>query len=208
MKGKILNNRYDYIKRFIKNKDVLDLGCVDHKAETETTKRFWLHKFIKSHAKSVLGVDNEKEEVKKLVKKGYNIIIDDVETFDLKKKYERIVAGELIEHLSNVGLFLHSVKKHMNKDSLFLITTPNTFAMRRMIRNIFFGTNPNNVHHTYYFDYRTLKENFDRADFEIVEWYYFYDSTKPLIKHLIERFFVCIRSVFAPNVLFVLKKKK
>ncbi len=206
MKGKILKNRFNLIKKYIKNKNVLDLGCVEHDANTEN-KAFWLHKFIKKYAKNLIGVDLEKSEVDKLNLKGYNILCDNVETMNLNLKFDVIVAGELIEHLMNVGLFLNNMTKHMNNDSYLIITTPNTFAIRRFIRNLLIGTNNNNYNHTYYFDYRTLLQNFEYANLEVVEWYYFFDSNKPKYKYFLELFFVKIRSVFAPNILFILKKK-
>jgi cyclopropane fatty-acyl-phospholipid synthase-like methyltransferase len=207
MNGKVLENRYTLIKEYVKDKKVLDLGCVEHDAQTEV-KNFWLHKFIKKYAKHLIGVDLEKKEIKKLNKKGYNIIYGNVENFDLNKKFDVVVAGELIEHLTNVGLFLDTCKKHMTYNSYLIITTPNASAIRYFLRTLFLGkNNENKFNHTYWFDYQTLIQNFDYADLEVVEWYYFYDSKKPIYKYLIEKFFVSIRSSFAPNILFVLRKK-
>jgi len=143
------NYRIELIKNLCKDKNVLDLGCVDHDSRLERND-LWLHKHIKNVANNLIGVDYLREEVENLKKKGYNIIFANVENFDLNKKFDIIVAGELIEHLENPGKFLDSVKKHMHKDSILIITTPNCFSIRRMIGVIFFGKLKENREHVAY----------------------------------------------------------
>ena len=101
--SRIISDRYILIKSVCTGKDVLDVGCVDHVASEEMNRPLWLHKIIKSVAKSVTGVDFEREEVEKLRAKGYDVIYGDVETVDMGKTFDVVVAGELIEHLSNPG---------------------------------------------------------------------------------------------------------
>jgi SAM-dependent methyltransferase len=50
--------------------------------------------------------------------------------FDLKEKFDVIIAGELIEHIENSGIFLENVKKHLNKGGIFFISTPNATSFR------------------------------------------------------------------------------
>lgn len=202
---KILKNRTNIIKCYVKGRNVLDLGAIAHESEREKESK-WLHRIIKQHAKNTLGVDFEKGEVEKLNKLGYDMIYGDVQNFNLNKKFEVIVAGELIEHLTNVGLFLDCCKKHMDEDSVLIITTPNAFAIRRVFRNFIFGFNPNTVNHTCYYDVSTLKQTFKYANLKIVELHYFFDSTKPSYKYWIEKTFSFIRPVFTPNIIFILKK--
>src|SRR3989344_4764139 len=109
--SRIITDRYALIKKYCAGKDVLDVGCVDHNANEEL-ENSWLHKIIKSVAKSVIGVDFEENEVQKLRAKGYNIVVGDVETVTIGKTFDVIVAGELIEHLSNPGLFLENMYRH------------------------------------------------------------------------------------------------
>ena len=103
------NHRLNIIRKLCKNKHVLDLGCIDHDYNLEKNNS-WIHKNIISVAKSVVGVDYMEEDVKKLNKLGYDVVCANVENFNLKKKFDVIVAGELIEHLANPGKFLDSVK--------------------------------------------------------------------------------------------------
>jgi 2-polyprenyl-3-methyl-5-hydroxy-6-metoxy-1,4-benzoquinol methylase len=50
-------------------------------------------------SKKVVGVDIQKEDVERLRKLGYEVVWGDVTTINLGKKFDVIVAGELIEHL-------------------------------------------------------------------------------------------------------------
>ncbi len=188
-----------------RNKVVLDIGCVDHKALTEKNP-FWLHKLIQSVAKEVTGVDMAKEEVKKLSSKGYNIVAGNAETFKLNKKFDVIVAGELIEHVSNAGLFIENIKKHLKTDGKIALSTPNAFGIRTVLRNLLFGKIIPNKNHSCYYDYYTLKQLAERFDLKILSVYYYFDP-KTNWQYFVERFFSFFRKVYAPQLLFILKKK-
>ena len=140
-------SKFDYrrkiILKYIKNKTVLDLGVGDIR------DRF-LHEFVAKHSKKAIGLEISQKRADALSEKGYNIIIGDAQNFDLKKKFDVILAGDLIEHLENPGLFIKSVKKHMKNDSIFILNTPNIYSINLLLRGCcFFG----NVHH---FDEHTL----------------------------------------------------
>ncbi len=106
-----LITREEIIVKIIKNKDVLDLG------------NSWgdLKELIQKNAKSYKGLDIEgKTDFKKDLNKE----------FDLKEKFDVIIAGELIEHIENTGIFLDNVKRHLKKGGLFFLSTPNPTSFR------------------------------------------------------------------------------
>jgi 2-polyprenyl-3-methyl-5-hydroxy-6-metoxy-1,4-benzoquinol methylase len=177
--------RVEKILKLCKNKKVLDLGCVDHSAKTETYEN-WLHKKIKEVSKELIGLDYEKKELEKLNKKGYNIIYGDAENFDLKKKFDVVVAGEIIEHLFNVGNFLDCIKKHMNKNSILIITTPNAFGFRRMIGSILKGSLKENIEHTAYYSDTTLRQVLQRKGFKNIKFEYLKSDDKKVWRRFIE----------------------
>jgi 2-polyprenyl-3-methyl-5-hydroxy-6-metoxy-1,4-benzoquinol methylase len=72
----------------------------------ETESDDWLQGIICSHASSVLGVDYLEEEVNIYRERGYNVLCADDQDLNFKEKFDVIVAGDLIEHLSNVSNFL------------------------------------------------------------------------------------------------------
>jgi 2-polyprenyl-3-methyl-5-hydroxy-6-metoxy-1,4-benzoquinol methylase len=206
IKFKTIRTRYDIIEKLVKNKDVLDLGCVNHDSETEKDE-FWLHKFLIKHARSIIGIDNNKKEINKLNKKGYKIIYGDAENFQLNKKFDVIIAGELIEHLSNPGLFLQSCKKNLKDSGIIIITTPNAFSFRHILRGVIFGVVPTNDEHTAWFTPVTLKRLAELNGLTITEGYYSFDYHTSKIKYYVERFFGFLRPAYSPNLIAILKKK-
>lgn len=118
-----VENRIDWIVQRCKGKDVLDVGCVG--GENSYKDADWLHGAIREHAKTILGIDNNLKAVRKLQKLGYNTKYADAENFDLHRKFDVLIGGELIEHLNNPGLFLGCARRHLRKNGYLVLTTPN-----------------------------------------------------------------------------------
>jgi SAM-dependent methyltransferase len=157
--------------KYSKNKNVLDLGIVQHdyhKIDFST----WLHRAIKSVSKSCIGVDIDREGLKELEARNFDVLYGDVQKLNLKKKFQVITAGDLIEHLDNGGLFLSSVKRHMKKDSLFILSTPNPFWWKTFLHVLFRGHSSPHPEHTCWFDEATLKQFLERNGFSIIEFDY------------------------------------
>ena len=111
---------YKIIKKHVTGQNVLDIGCVGS-VQGKTyfeKKKNWLHGFICQYAKNCVGVDIE-EEVKKLNEAGYTSVAGNAETIDVGRKFDVIIASNLIEHLYNPGLFLDNVKRHLNAGGWF-----------------------------------------------------------------------------------------
>lgn len=149
--------RDDYLADSCLGLDVLDIGCVDHRAEiAEQLGDGWLHKRLTKVANSVIGIDHLQSEVEILVTRDFNIICADAEQFDLGQTFDVIIAGDIIEHLSNVGSFLISVRKHMRLDSKLIITTPNPIDIEQTLRVFAGGEIVLNSDHTMWLDPRVL----------------------------------------------------
>src|SRR3989344_3969940 len=99
----------------VKGKDVLDVGCIEHDLDRKNKERIWVHDFLRENAKNVTGIDILEDDIKKLKWQGYDVHCMNAEKFNFNKKFDVIFAGELIEHLSNPGLFLEKCKKHLKK---------------------------------------------------------------------------------------------
>lgn len=183
-------DRYEIIKKYIIGKNVLDIGCVDHDWEKAISEKkdFWLHGFICRYAKSCIGVDINKEEIKKLNKAGYICIAGTVESIDLGRNFDVVVAGELIEHLYNPGQFLENIKKKMNEGAVVLISTPNPLFLWKFIQVLIKGAPVVNEEHTCWFDPKTLAYLLTQHDFIIKEVYwttlYNYHKAHYLVEYL------------------------
>jgi len=168
--------RINLMKDIIINKNVLDIGCIQHNWKLYR-KKDWLHNQLKEYAKQLKGIDYLKKDVEILQKKGFNIDYANAESFNLNEKFDVIVAGELIEHLFNVGSFLDSVKKHMHFKSELILTTPNVFTLGNILRitkNLFGIAMKDNQEHTHWYDKQTLLNTLKRKGFEIILYKTFY----------------------------------
>ena len=151
----------------------MDLGCIDHSYTTAIELGDnWLHKRIKSVSKSLTGIDVLEEDITLFNKKGYNIVKANVENFNLGRTFDTIIAGDIIEHLSNIGLFLDTIRRHMNKDSIFLITTPNPFNIEQSISALFNNKINVNLQHTTWLSPHNLWELALRHDFLITNFFW------------------------------------
>lgn len=165
-----MNSRIKIISSYIESKKVLDLGVLQHSANKANAPT-WLHRYIADNADECIGVDIEKEGVQALSNMGYNVICDDVQKLDLGKKFDVVVAGELIEHLHNFEGFLTSVRKHLNDNGRFILTTPNALFIGYVLAAI---RNKLVIHeqHTCWFDDVTIEQLLCRFGFEIESIHY------------------------------------
>lgn len=155
------------------DKDVLDIGCIDHSYETAMALgENWLHKQLRDVAKSIIGLDILGEDVRKLNERGFNIVEGNAECFNFNRTFDVIVAGDIIEHLSNIGLFLECSKAHMHQDSICIITTPNPFNVEQTMLAIFHNSIMVNQEHATWLDPQVMYETVSRAELDIVDFHW------------------------------------
>ena len=202
---KLISDRWDILKDLIPKKDVLDLGCVDHEAKQEEGKD-WLHRKIRERAASILGVDYALEEVRRLKQKGYNVVQGNVETLDLAKQFDVVVAGNIIEHLSNPGLFLETVKRHLKADGLFVLTTDNCYGLRSLKAVTFHDGISPNKEHSMAFEEQVLKQLLARHGLRVQSFYYYNGPYPSPLKRWLMDALCQIRKSWAWQMLAVAKK--
>jgi 2-polyprenyl-3-methyl-5-hydroxy-6-metoxy-1,4-benzoquinol methylase len=173
----LLKDKIDWIIPKVKGRKVLDLGCVRHNL-AETRKQTWLHGLIAAVAREVLGVDYLQTEVDVLRQAGYNVLCANVETMELPDKYEVVVAGDIIEHLNNFGLFLAQVKRCMKDDGVLLVTTPNPVNFLRFMRVLVASKVGANPEHSCWFTEEVLTQLAERYGLIKTEVVYVDDSSQ------------------------------
>jgi 2-polyprenyl-3-methyl-5-hydroxy-6-metoxy-1,4-benzoquinol methylase len=102
----------------------------------------------------------------------------DAENIQLEQKFDLIVAGDVLEHMSNPGLFLQHCKKLLKDDGLLIISVPNTF---HLIGNVWaWITNRERVHkdHCFYFSPKTLAQLCSRYDLSPVSLFFITGDSK------------------------------
>lgn len=160
--------REEIIARYIKNKDVLDVGSVGQ------TTEYNLWNFLEKYTDVLTGIDTEPSSDKRIIK-------GNMENYNFGKQFDVIVAGDVLEHVDNQGLFLDNVKKHLKNNGYFILTTPNAKWFTVALK-------PNPTH-TLWHDKHTLFNILDRHGFEIVFFKYYAGNKKhsPLKKIIVFR---------------------
>lgn len=149
---------------------ILDLGCVQHDT-SKATNDDWVHAHCYRIGEEVLGIDYLEGEIERLAERGYNVQHANVETMALGRRFDTIVAGELIEHLSGVGAMLDRCHEHLRENGVLVLTTPNPWAFVHF-RWALAGDVPCHEEHTCWFDERTLRQLLTRHGFVIERFEY------------------------------------
>lgn len=164
--------REEIIKKYVGNKNVLDIGSI---GQTDSYSLWNL--YPQFNVKSIIGIDIE--EIKNGNKKLFNISLPDfsseivtgnMETYSFKKEFDVIVAGDVIEHVQNQGLFLLNIRKHLTKGGKLIITTPNA-----KWPTVFLKPNPT---HTMWHDKFTLNRILDLTGFKMDYFKYYFGNKK------------------------------
>jgi SAM-dependent methyltransferase len=164
----IYRDKFDWIGRFVTPKsNVLDLGCVCH--DLDQTIVPWLHQFLVEHAGRVVGVDILPEAVERMNREGYTAFCADVEELDLGETFDVVIAGDILEHLDNLGLFLDRAAQHLAPDGVLLITTPNPITYVRLLRVLLKGQAGANKQHTCWFTAKVLRQLAERHHLRVVD---------------------------------------
>ena len=191
---KNLDKRKNILLPYIKGKKILDLGPGD------ISDRF-LHKFLSENAESVIGLELDEKRAESLIKKGYNIRKGNAQDFDLEEKFDVIVAGDLIEHLTNFEGFFNSIKKHMHDKTILILNTPNAFSFYTLT-----GIQRKPFHeHTCWFCEDTLKQLLSHFNLKVRNKYY-YTNDYGTFKSKIIQFITKIKIKWNSDILLIIKK--
>jgi len=168
----IIWDREEHILAQCKGKSVLHLGCCDHPFTEEAIREGrWLHDRIGSVAATLTGLDLSSNglEACQRMGRGDDIILGDACSIATipGAPFERIVAGEIIEHVPNPGGMLTNMRQFLAPNGRLIITTPNAFSLRKQLRIL---TGKESVHrdHICYFSHRTLAQLLRMSGYEVM----------------------------------------
>ena len=127
--------RVDCILNYLQpNYKVLHVGCCgdDEAFEHEWKAGIALHKYLHDLlGDNLIGMDINEKLVRELNDKGMKAVVADAQDLPTSMgKFDVIVAGELIEHLENPGLFLRSDRQLLRGRGRLILTTPNVLGLR------------------------------------------------------------------------------
>jgi len=115
----------DWLVDRVKGKTCLDVGSVEH--DTSYVERDdWQHKRLVASASRVVGIDIVEEFVKKLNERGYDVRLCDATSDEfLGEKFDIVVIGDVLEHVTNPGHLLAFALRHLNDGGEIIVKTPN-----------------------------------------------------------------------------------
>ncbi len=186
-----LVQRIDFIKKMSAGKKILHLGCTNHPYTEDSIKNeMLLHFDLGKTAKELYGFDYDQAGLDVLDKYGVKNLhradLEKLEEVALDETFDVIIAGEMIEHLSNPGLFLKGIRRFMRKDTKLVITTINAYCAMRFfiygLRGKGGANEPVHPDHVFYYSYSTLSLLIKRENYAI-ENFLFYDIGSEHRKH-------------------------
>lgn len=198
-----LVHKWDFLIKKSTNQNVLNLGPVG-RVDYPTIPIVELHKEIMEVSNSVVGIDLDKKGIDFAKKEGINNIlwgnVEEIENISLNEKFTVIIAGDIIEHLSNPGKFLDGLKKFFSEDTELIISTPNSFCFQRFIPTLILKKETLDPDHTCYFSYNTLATLLERHGYRIKEYYgctleRFWENIYKIVPHFATGliFVVCLK---------------
>ncbi len=178
-----LVQRVEFIKNACAGKKVLHLGCTNYPYTKEAIENeMLLHTELGKTAKELYGFDFDQAGIDILQTSGaenlFQADLEKLEDVDLDETFDVIIAGEIIEHLRNPGMFLQGIQRFMNAETDLLITTVNAFCAQRFVIYALRGkggfNEPVHPDHVAYYSYKTLSLAIKRENLAVRE-FYFYD---------------------------------
>jgi SAM-dependent methyltransferase len=186
-----LVQRLDFIREVCKGKKVLHLGCTNYPYTQEAIDSdMLLHFELEKISDKVYGFDYDQAGLDILAGHGttdlYRADLEKLEDVEFNETFDVIIAGEMIEHLNNPGLFLEGIKRFMNDKTLLVITTINAYCGMRFwiygLRGKKGSVEPVHPDHVAYYSYSTLSLLLARHDLQ-TETFMFYDLGKEHRQH-------------------------
>jgi len=214
-----LYDKFDFIKDKIKNKKVLDIGCVQvlHDFSLEKMKETQHYK-LRSYAKQLVGIDLEEQGIKALNELGcecYQILAEDVSKLNLGK-FDIILLADILEHIPDPCSFLTSIKGNLTEDGIIICTLPNALCYEYQIR--LFLSKPNNKHyylgsrgqHVAWYCKVTLSNLFRYAGYKMDSCSYgvFWKNNPHWYRPLFEKILFRINEEYASQILAVFSVEK
>jgi len=133
-----------------------------------------LYSLIDRVAARQAGIDLSSEGIEILRQAGYlNVAVADIEQLleqnpFPERHFEIILAGEIIEHLSNPGLFLESLKPLLrDSPARLILTTVNAYCAYRFFYSLFMRDESVHPDHVSYYSKKTLTTLLTRHGYDV-----------------------------------------
>lgn len=166
-------DRRTYILDACRGRRVLHLGCVDHPFLHERlASGDLLHAAIDAAAAELWGIDLDRTGLETLRAAGftnlYEADIERLESVAITGRFDVIVAGEIVEHLTSPGAFLRQVPRLLAPGGRLLVTVPSAQSIR-LVANALRRVEVVHPDHKAYFSPHTLTELLESSGLAVVD---------------------------------------
>ncbi|TAK90868.1 MAG: methyltransferase domain-containing protein [Verrucomicrobia bacterium] len=170
-------NRAEFFLERCRGRRVLHLGCVGFTDASVEDKVRLARESLHAKLSAVCdctGVDLDAVTVEQLRAAGIfqNVLIGDVERLDdcagKLPLFDLVVAGDIIEHLSNPGLMLDGVRRVLKPGGSLLVSTPNALSLPSFLRHVR-GTFREGNQHALSFNAITLAQLLERHGYTVAQ---------------------------------------
>lgn len=158
------------VHRYSWEKDVLDIGCVEHDSSYWQNPN-WEHARIAKVASSCVGVDILPDGVRALRQAGFDVrLVDATSDTDLDRRFDTVVIGDVIEHVPSPVSLLSFARRHLRPQGTILIKTPNPHYIGLIVRSLRNGRPLDNADHLFWIGADNYRELCARSGLT-VEWF-------------------------------------
>ena len=128
-------DRATFLEARCRGKVVVDIGCVAHDV-ARMASPLWLHRRLATAAARCVGVDVDAAGVEAMRSLGFDAIEHDLREglgpLASLVPVDVIVAGEVIEHVEDVGMLFRAASSALTGSGELIVTTPNPYAPARV----------------------------------------------------------------------------
>lgn len=179
-----IHDTNEFLMDFVRNQSVLDIGIVAHTIDQTYDPR-WRHQLIKNVAASLVGIDILEEAVIQLRARGYDVrAVDATGETDLGQRFERVVIGDVIEHVDNPVALLRFAQRHLLPGGLVLCSTPNPFHLGTIISGLRDGVFIANAEHVSWITPTMALELGQRSRLNLVRYWHAQKERGALLRKL------------------------
>lgn len=163
-------DRISYLSDLARGRDVLDVGVVEHYIGAKDSPE-WLHQHIAKAAASCLGVDLLEPEIAKLAEAGFNVRVADLTKDPLSRRFDLIVAGEVLEHVDAPGKFMTNCATMLRPGGRLVISVPNPWYFNAVLKSVSRRqTFVDSADHVGWYDASTLLELGQRSGLQLLKF--------------------------------------
>ena len=169
-------SRDEYIIERCKGKNVLHIGACDCPyTEEKFHDGTLLYAKLDAVVKEQIGIDLDASSATFLESQEFSrsriVVADMNRAQDIGFRPDVIVFGETLEHLTNPGIALDSIKKLMEKDTELIVSVPNALCFANVIGALL-GKEYQHPDHKIACTYKTVQQLLEHAGFSVHHTYF------------------------------------